>query len=122
MAKYERDAMIVMRVVMVWNRRRETGTFQDKPAKVAELITMTTKTTHSIRVPDSWIFSTTGRSGTTVGSGVTLAPLVDVGRSGNVVASVLLTSAWTGSTIMMARLLQLSEYCRMSKDSLSRQE
>jgi hypothetical protein len=53
MAKYDRAAMMVMRVVTTWYKRRETGTFHDRKANMAEAITKTTKTTQRVRWPYS---------------------------------------------------------------------
>jgi hypothetical protein len=45
MPKYEIAAMIVIKVVIVWKRRRDSGTVQDRAANAADARTIRTKTT-----------------------------------------------------------------------------
>jgi hypothetical protein len=81
MAKYEIAAVIVIRVVMVWKRRRGSGTVHARAEKPADARTMITKTTlsdqyqlhivfpglvsthHSVRLPASPATSKCGGSG-----------------------------------------------------------
>ena len=53
MAKYEREATMVMSVVMTWKRRFEVGTFHDRRAKRPDERTIRAKVTHRVRWPAS---------------------------------------------------------------------
>jgi len=71
MAKYERAAMIVIRVVVTWYRRRDTGTFHDKPVKTADATTIRAKTIQSAVWPESVARWNSGGVGIMVGMGFT---------------------------------------------------
>jgi hypothetical protein len=74
-----------------------TGTLHDRPAKTADEMSMTMKTTQSVLLPSSSANWNSGLSGRTVGSDEAVD--VAVGRSA---AVLVFLSISTGSMIMMA--------------------
>jgi hypothetical protein len=74
-----------------------TGTLHDRPAKTADEMSMTMKTTQSVLLPSSSANWYSGLSGRTVGNDEAVA--VAVGRSA---AVLVFLSISTGSIIMMA--------------------
>lgn len=80
-----------------------TGTLHARPVKTPDEISMMTKTTHSVFVPDSVTNWCSGESGMTVGMGAT--PVAEaVGRA---MAEVFLRTSSNASTIIMAIVVRL---------------